>query len=137
MVERLLKLLHRELAGIHQAALLLGASALASQLLGLLRDRLLAYHFGAGVELDMYYAAFRIPDFIFVSIGSLVSLSVLIPFLLERLERGTEAAQKFLSDIFSVFFLFISAISVAAWWLAPTLLPWLFRQLRFTLFLDF
>ena len=128
MVERLLKLLHRELAGIHQAALLLGASALASQLLGLLRDRLLAYHFGAGVELDMYYAAFRIPDFIFVSIGSLVSLSVLIPFLLERLERGTEAAQKFLSDIFSVFFLFIGAISVAVWWLVPTLLPWLFPE---------
>jgi putative peptidoglycan lipid II flippase len=126
MVERLFKLLHRELTGIHQAALLLGFSALASQLLALLRDRLLAFKFGAGVELDMYYAAFRIPDFIFVSIGSLVSLSVLIPFLLERLDRSPAEAKKFLSDIFSIFFAVMVVVNVAAFFLVPKLLPWLF-----------
>ena len=47
------------------AAVLLGATALASRGLGLVRDRLLAGAFGAGSELDIYYAAFRIPDLIF------------------------------------------------------------------------
>lgn len=47
------------------AALLLGAASLASRFLGVLRDRVLAGEFGAGDMLDIYYAAFRIPDLIF------------------------------------------------------------------------
>ncbi|MBU1146477.1 murein biosynthesis integral membrane protein MurJ [Patescibacteria group bacterium] len=47
------------------AALLLGAASLASRFLGVLRDRVLAGEFGAGDTLDVYYAAFRIPDLIF------------------------------------------------------------------------
>jgi len=47
------------------AAFLLAASGLISRLFGLLRDRLLAGRFGAGQELDIYFSAFRIPDFIY------------------------------------------------------------------------
>ena len=47
------------------AAILLGMSALASGALALIRDRLLAGRFGAGQELDVYFAAFRIPDFVY------------------------------------------------------------------------
>lgn len=47
------------------AAILLGFSALGSRILGLIRDRLLAGSFGAGPELDIYFAAFRIPDFVY------------------------------------------------------------------------
>ncbi|MEK7529828.1 MAG: murein biosynthesis integral membrane protein MurJ, partial [Patescibacteria group bacterium] len=47
------------------AAVLLGATALASRVLGLIRDRLLAGTFGAGMELDAYYAAFRVPDLVY------------------------------------------------------------------------
>jgi putative peptidoglycan lipid II flippase len=39
--------------------------SLASRALGLFRDRLLAASFGAGDTLDVYYAAFRIPDLIY------------------------------------------------------------------------
>ena len=65
---------------MHVAAYILGASALASSLLALFRDRLFAHTFGAGIELDLYYAAFRIPDLLFVALGALVpsvSLSLL------------------------------------------------------------
>ena len=72
MVKRILSLLHKEVRGLHEAAYLLGFFALFSQLLALLRDRLLTGQFGAGEILDVYYAAFRIPDFIFVSIASIV-----------------------------------------------------------------
>lgn len=38
---------------------------MASRLLGLFRDRILAGTFGAGDELDIYWAAFRIPDLVY------------------------------------------------------------------------
>ncbi len=54
-----------EINSITVAALLVGGSSLASRLLGIFRDRILAGQFGAGDTLDIYYAAFRIPDLIF------------------------------------------------------------------------
>ena len=60
----------------------MGGFALLSQLLALIRDRLFAGTFGAGETLDIYYAAFRIPDFILITGASLVSVSILIPFLI-------------------------------------------------------
>ncbi len=50
---------------IVSAAVILGAASLISRLLGLIRDRMLAGTFGAGDELDIYYAAFRIPDLVY------------------------------------------------------------------------
>ncbi|MFH1253521.1 MAG: murein biosynthesis integral membrane protein MurJ [Candidatus Uhrbacteria bacterium] len=47
------------------AAALLGFFSLASRLVGFIRDRILSGQFGAGEVLDAYYAAFKIPDFIF------------------------------------------------------------------------
>src|SRR3990167_3110674 len=65
--------------GLHQAAYLLAALTLASQLLALLRDRTFAHTFGAGEVLDLYYAAFRVPDLVFALVASLVSAYVIIP----------------------------------------------------------
>jgi putative peptidoglycan lipid II flippase len=122
MVKGFFKFISKEIGGLHEAAYLLGAFAILSQLLALVRDRLLAYTFGASHALDIYYAAFRIPDFIFVSIASIVSISVLIPFLLERLDRGESEAREFINDVFSSFFLIIASISVIAYILTPWLL---------------
>ena len=47
------------------AAFIITISGLASRILGLLRDRFLASAFGAGDTLDIYYAAFRVPDLIY------------------------------------------------------------------------
>ena len=65
MVKRFFSFLNRESNGINEAALLLGGFAFLSQLLGLIRDRMLAHFVGAGPMLDTYYAAFRIPDFLY------------------------------------------------------------------------
>lgn len=59
------KLFRKESASIRSAAALLGAATLASRFVGIVRDRLLSGTFGAGHELDAYYAAFRTPDFIY------------------------------------------------------------------------
>ena len=50
---------------ITAAALLVAFSSIVSRFLGIFRDRILAGQFGAGDTLDIYYAAFRIPDLIF------------------------------------------------------------------------
>lgn len=74
-------LVMRPVRSLHQAAYLLAALTLASQALALLRDRTFAHTFGAGQVLDLYYAAFRVPDLVFALVSSLVSAYVLIPRL--------------------------------------------------------
>ena len=74
------------------AAFILAMSALISRILGLIRDRLLAGHFGAGSELDIYFAAFRIPDFIY---GILIAggiTAAFLPIFAEYFEGGKEKA---------------------------------------------
>jgi len=60
------------------AAFLLAVSGVISRFLGLIRDRLLAGHFGASAELDIYFAAFRIPDFVY---GILIIGGISVAFL--------------------------------------------------------
>jgi len=87
--------------GLHQAAYLLAALTLVSQALALLRDRTFAHTFGAGQVLDLYYAAFRVPDLVFALVSSLVSAYVLIPRI-TGMDR--ESTRKLLSE--SATFLF-------------------------------
>jgi putative peptidoglycan lipid II flippase len=122
MVQRILRLFHKEISGLHEAAYLVGISSIASQLLALLRDRLLAHTFGAGTELDIYYAAFRIPDFIYVSIASFVSVTVLIPFLMERTKSGdTAEGREFLNSVLTVFLAVMAVVSIVIFLLIPYL----------------
>jgi putative peptidoglycan lipid II flippase len=127
MVRKFLTLLYKETSSLHQAAYLLGFFALLSQVLAFLRDRLLAHVFGASASLDAYYAAFRIPDFLFVTVASIVSLSVIVPFIVEREEEGREAVRKFIDDIFSFFFYLIIVICALTYFLIPYLSPILFK----------
>lgn len=126
MVEKILNLLNREVGGLHEAAMLLGSAAVASQILALIRDRLFAHAFGAGATLDVYYASFRIPDFIFVSIASFVSVTVLIPFLIGRMNKGGGEGKAFMDGIFTVFFFSIVLVSGVAFFFVPKLTGILF-----------
>ncbi|MGC9605753.1 MAG: lipid II flippase MurJ [Minisyncoccia bacterium] len=123
MVKRWFTLIGREIRGLHEAAYLLALFALISLILALVRDKLLAFSFGAGHTLDIYYAAFRIPDFIFASIGSLVSASILLPYFIDRFGRSREEGMGFSDSIFTVFFALIVAASAVAFVLAPYLIP--------------
>ena len=126
MVKRLLDFLSREISGLHEAAYLLGFFAICSQVLALFRDRILASEFGAGNVLDIYYSAFRIPDILFVTVASIVSVSVLIPFLMERMDKGDVEAKQFIDSVFTFFFIFISVIGIIAYITAPFLMAKLF-----------
>ena len=129
MVRSVLHLVYREVRGLHQAAYVLALFAFGSQLLALLRDRLLAHQFGAGYELDVYYAAFRIPDLLYVLFASTLSVYVLIPFVARAREStgGDREASHLLSEVFSVFLLVYAVLAgitaVAAPYVAPLLFP--------------
>ena len=90
MVSKLLQTITQPVRGLHQAAYLLASLTLASQLLALVRDRLFAHQFGAGEMLDLYYAAFRVPDLVFALVASLVSAYVLIP----RIAGGSDVESR-------------------------------------------
>ncbi len=126
MVKNILKFFNSEVSGLHQAAYLLGFFAICSQVLALFRDRILASQFGAGNTLDLYYSAFRIPDVLFVTVASIVSISVLIPFLIERFEKGDAEAKEFLDTVFSFFFCFMVVAGGVAFIGAPYILKLLF-----------
>ncbi len=125
MVKRFLEMMGKEIGGLHEAAYLLAFFAFLSQILALVRDKLLAFNFGAGHDLDIYYAAFRIPDLIFVSIASMVSASVLVPFFIERFNRDEDKGKRFIDSIFTAFFLSIVVVSAIAYFVMPELIAWL------------
>ncbi|MDE1975198.1 MAG: oligosaccharide flippase family protein [Patescibacteria group bacterium] len=113
----------REILGLHEAAYLLALFAAMSLVLALVRDKLLAFAFGAGHTLDIYYAAFRIPDFLFASVGSLVSASILLPYFIERFERSRQEGRAFSDSIFTVFFGLMAVAAGVAYFIAPWLVP--------------
>lgn len=122
MVQRILKLFHREYGGLHKAALILALSAAGSSLLGLFRDRLLAGTFGASKSLDIYYASFRLPDLLYnVAALSIVSITVLIPFFLERLSDSKEKAYFFFNQIFTFFLFAMIVLGALFFFLVPLL----------------
>src|SRR3989339_24195 len=121
MPKKILTFFNKELNGINEAALLLGGFAFLSQLLGLLRDRMLASAIGPGPILDIYYAAFRVPDFLYISIASLASVTVLLPFLMDRIkgDDSNKKARIFLNNVFSAYMLFMMLASLIVAILMP------------------
>ena len=122
MVRRVLGIVYREIRGLHQAAYVLALFTLGSQLLALVRDRMLAHEFGADASLDIYYAAFRIPDLLYVLFASTLSVYVLIPFVSRYQHGANEAAGvRLLSQIFSLFLIAYSAIACFVMLFAPAI----------------
>ena len=63
------------------AALIMGFSVLLSRFMGLARDKVISWQFGAAGESDIYFTAFVVPDFInYLLAGGYVSIT-LIPLL--------------------------------------------------------
>ncbi len=97
------------------AAFVITIAGIVSRLFGLFRDRLLASTFGAGDILDVYYAAFRIPDLIYnlLILGALSAAFIPVFTALVSKEKEEEAWELangilntaiFVIVVFSVFF---------------------------------
>ncbi len=122
MVRSFLQSVGFEVKGMHQAAYLLALFALGSQLLALVRDRLLAAAFGAGHTLDVYYAAFRVPDFLFATVASLLSLYALLPVLSRLEHEHPSLVIAFLRNILLIFFVAMAAVAGIAFVFTPIII---------------
>ena len=124
MVKRFIKFFNSKQGPIGEAALVLGIFSLLSQILGLIRDRMLVNSIGSGPILDVYYAAFRIPDFLYISVASLASVTVLLPFLVDRIDdKNNDKARIFLNSIFTVYMVFMLIASIVIAILMPYIAP--------------
>ncbi|MDK2949108.1 MAG: putative peptidoglycan lipid flippase [Patescibacteria group bacterium] len=88
---------------IGSAVSILAIAVLFSRLLGVLRDRLLAGSFGASIDLDIYFAAFRMPDLIYSIIfagGVLVSL---LPLFSDVYNKNKEKSWDFINNLINIF----------------------------------
>ena len=113
MVKRTIQTITSKISGLGEAAFWLSLFGLFSQILALFRDRLLAHNFGAGEELDIYYAAFKIPDLAFVTVASLVSISALVPLFAKKETEGERHLKDATDSIFTVFSVLIIVFCVA------------------------
>lgn len=116
----MLRYFSSKINSVTAAAFLVAISSFASRLLGVLRDRILAGQFGAGTELDIYYAAFRIPDFLYnlVVLGALSAgfIPVLTRMIKEGEGRrgGSQEAWRLSSNIANLLSVVLIAASILA-----------------------
>jgi len=112
MLAILTKFINQKSAKISSAAITVAVFGLLSRLFGLWRDRLLAGQFGAGQTLDIYYAAFKIPDLLysFLIVGSIAA--AFLPVFHEYLVKDKKEAWKIAS--LTLNFLFICLIVFSA-----------------------
>ena len=116
IVKRSIGALVSRQTNIFTAASFIILTTIFSQILGILKYRLLVALFGASSDLGVFFAAFRIPDFVFqVVIAGALSASF-IPIFTDYLARGKkQQAFEFTSALISIgliFFVFVSAVIV-------------------------
>lgn len=124
------RLISRPITSITAAAALVASFSVVSRFLGVIRDHILAGSFGADLSMDMYYAAFRVPDFIY----NLVVLGALsagfIPIFSEMIKKAEvhletkEKLIKLASNIFNALLLMVIFLSILGILFADTLTAW-------------
>src|SRR3989344_1313063 len=97
------KILNTQTKSVSLSTIILAAFYVASGLLGLLRDRLLFGKFGAGNELDVYYAAFTIPDLIALILVFGAISAAIIPIFSGYLVKSKDHAWEYTSALLNVF----------------------------------
>lgn len=103
------------------AALVMGISVLLSRFMGLARDKVISWQFGAAGESDIYFAAFVVPDFInYLLAGGYMSIT-LIPLLNELFEEDEEEGWRFFGTVFTWATLAILTLAVLGWLAASPL----------------
>lgn len=106
-----------------RSTLLISAASLGSRLLGLVRENLLASRFGGLGEgtLDAYYAAFRIPDFLFNIVILSAGSAIFVPLFARALRGGEDETNRVVSNVMNVCMAILVVMTIGCY----LLLPWL------------
>src|SRR3712207_349057 len=90
LVRKSLNLLLRRQTNILSAAFIIMSTVIVSQLLGLVRERLLLSIFGASNTLGIFHYATQLPDTLFQLIIAAALSSAFIPVFSDYLAKGKE-----------------------------------------------
>src|SRR3989338_4219522 len=116
------QLLNHTSHSITTAAVVLGGASLLSKVLGLVRDRLLTHTFGACATLDAYYAAFRVPDFLYNLLVLGVLSAAFIPLFSDFFSRDRERAWEFMNRTITTLCVALAGIAALCILFAPALM---------------
>ena len=102
-----------------------GAFSLAAGL-ALVRNMVIARQFGINADLDVYYAAFKVPELLFTLVAGGALATAFVPVLSAVLAtEGRKATWRLASAVSNIVFLAAAILSA----LAALLAPWLVRNL--------
>jgi putative peptidoglycan lipid II flippase len=112
------------------AAILVAMSSLVSRFLGIFRDHILASRFNAGANLDIYYAAFRIPDLLYnlIVLGALsagfipIFTGLVKNFNDPKSPEENSSAWKLASNVVNLLLILLIVLSAAGIVLAPQII---------------
>ena len=107
-----------------RAGIIVSAFFLVSRVLGFVRAVIVLNTFGAGPELDAFFAAFRLPDLIFQLVAAGALSSALIPVVSGLLGTGEEGrAWRVVSTVTNLMLAALLVLAAALFVLAPVIIP--------------
>lgn len=118
------KIINSQSKTITSAAVIIGGLSLISRFLGIFRDRILAAEFGAGDALDIYYAAFRLPDLVYnLLVLGAVSAGLIPVFAALISQNKDREAWKLINNVLNFILAGLIIVCVILFLTAPWLMP--------------
>ncbi len=124
-----MKFLSRKTNTVEKSAIVIGVFTLIGSVLSVLRNSLLASYLGASKDIDIYYASFRIPDFIFNIFIMGAITAGLIPLFSKYLNTKKEEANDFINSTILGIAFFSVAFGVILLIFANPIVDFLFKGL--------
>ncbi len=110
----------KEESKVVRAAGVVCGATIVSRLLGLVRDAVLAFLFGASPAADAFFVAFRIPNLMRQLFGEGALTASFVPVYTDVKEKqGEQEARKFSNSLFAILFIVLVIIALAGVLLAP------------------
>jgi len=99
---------------ITRAASIVGGGTFVSRVLGYIRDAVIASYFGAGTNADIFFIAYRIPNFFRRLVGEGALTVSFIPVFTEELMLGSkERAKRLAATSFTLFSIILAVLTIA------------------------
>jgi len=114
---------HRALA---RAGLIVSAAFLVSRILGWVRVVVIVNSALPGTDLDSFYSAFRLPDFVFQLVAAGALSSAVIPVISGLIATDqTARAWRVVSTIANLMLAALLVLGLVVFVTAPVLIPWI------------
>ena len=117
------KIIKKLTTTITGGAIMIAFFSVVSKFLGLFRDRLLASYFGAGDTLDIYYAAFKLPDLVFNTLILGALSAAFIPVFIKYWQKDKQETWDITNAILTLLVIIIGGISIMVIIFANKLMP--------------